>query len=184
MKKLELQLSALQVSHQKPSKKAGSIPIDHSDTALDLEVSRNARRFSLLHSPWVDIAIFSGMNGRPDVDPTSPSCFVDEESMLQGTRAELYDTLPLKLHDAMENSASFVSVVCPILHLLFIQSHGFTSFEMELAALGQVQLLLFVKLRPKYSNSTQTILTRITIVRLWTSCSVTSNSPVTLATQL
>ena len=116
LKKLQLEYNTLSVGQRKAkrpisSSSKGSSDVPESTAQLDNEVAKHGRKYSILVCPWIDANIFHALNSCPNVDYTSEDRFRDEQSMLEGTQAELYNFLPTKLHVMMDHRSHFVPIV-------------------------------------------------------------------------
>ena len=73
------------------------------------EVAKHGRKYGLMISPWLNARLFTNLNGRPDIDLRDR--YANAESMVEGSIAELYDFIPVSLHEVMEGDPQFASVV-------------------------------------------------------------------------
>ena len=62
-----------------------------------------------MHEPFVDKIAF--LSPQPNVDSTYPGRYQSDLSKIQGVTAELYEVLPKDMHDKLQSSTNFQSLV-------------------------------------------------------------------------
>jgi hypothetical protein len=78
-------------------------------STLDQRTSRYAKHFGVMHEPFVDKTAL--LAPRPKVDSTNSSRYQSDLSKIQGVTAELYEVLPKDMHDELQSSTQFQSLV-------------------------------------------------------------------------
>jgi hypothetical protein len=76
---------------------------------LDQRTSRYAKLFGVMHEPFVDKTAL--LAPQPNVDSTDPGRYQSDLSKIQGVTAELYEMLPEDMHDELQSSTHFQSLV-------------------------------------------------------------------------
>lgn len=76
----------------------------------DIVVSRYAKLFGVMHEPFVDKTSLCAP--RPNVDSTHLGRYESDLSKIQGMTAELYEVLPVHMHDELLSSTKFQTLVC------------------------------------------------------------------------
>ena len=145
MKKLQLDLNSLQLSQHKQKKGRQSQTVPDAVASEDLEIAKLGRKYSLMICPWIATTVFQDLNGRPNCDPTSSTRFANEDSMLEGTWAELYDFLPTKLHLIMEQHSHFMNVVRTFVPIILSISKLRLSSVVQREPPDQMQCSLYAK---------------------------------------
>jgi hypothetical protein len=82
----------------------------------DLRTSRYAKLFGIMHEPFVDKTAL--LAPRPNVDSTNHGRYQSDLSKIQGVTAELYEMLLEDMHDELQLSTHFQSLVSAKLLLL------------------------------------------------------------------
>ena len=118
LKKLQLQANTAEIERRKPRSSsvsvnsAGSKVLDNKVNSTnhvstikkhDSDIAKYGQKFSIMICPWIDVSVFDGLNGHPDVDPNTEDRYANKITMLSGMVAELYNFVPTRLHDYMEN---------------------------------------------------------------------------------
>ena len=78
-------------------------------STLDLRISRYAKLFGVMHEPFVNKTAL--LSPRPNVDSTDSGRYQSDLSKIQGVTAELYEVLPEDMHDELQSSTGFQSLV-------------------------------------------------------------------------
>jgi hypothetical protein len=76
----------------------------------DLCISHLAKRFGIMHEPFVAQSTF--LVARPPMDSTHPDRYHSELSKIEGVTAELYEVAPEDLHEEIKLSPAFRTLVC------------------------------------------------------------------------
>lgn len=69
-----------------------------------------------MHEPFVDKTAL--LVPRPNMDSTNPNRYQSDLSKTQGITAELYETLPEDMHDELQSSTHFQSLVSAQLKII------------------------------------------------------------------
>ena len=78
-------------------------------STLDLHIERYTKLFGIMHEPFVNkTALFSP---HPNVDSTDSGRYQSNLSKIQGVTAELYEVLPEDMHDELQSSTGFQSLI-------------------------------------------------------------------------
>jgi hypothetical protein len=75
----------------------------------DLRISHLAKHFGVMHEPFVHQSMF--LVPRPSMDSSHSDRYHSELSKAQGVTAELYDLVPEDLHESINSSPSFRTLV-------------------------------------------------------------------------
>ena len=144
LKKLQLQTNSIEIERKRPRNSSVSVTSKGSEVSdkdldsvnavssikmHDSEIAKYGRKYSIMICPWIDVSVFDGLISRPDVDPLSEDRYASKLTMLSGTVAELYDFVPSRLHDYMENHSRFASLVSRFFYLFNLISPSFSSME-------------------------------------------------------
>jgi hypothetical protein len=78
-------------------------------STLDQRTSRYAKHFGVMHEPFIDKTAL--LASRPNVDSTNSGRYQSDLSKIQGVTAELYEILPEDMHDELQSSTQFQSLV-------------------------------------------------------------------------
>ena len=90
-------------------KSKGSRKSKKKENLLDQRTTRYAKHFGVMHEPFVDKTAL--LAPQPDVDSTDPGRYQSDLSKIQGVTAELYEMLPEDMHDELQSSTHFQSLV-------------------------------------------------------------------------
>jgi len=75
----------------------------------DLRTTRYAKLFGVMHEPFIDKTAL--LAARPEMDSTDPRRYQSDLSKIQGVTSELYETLPEDMHEELQTSTHFQSLV-------------------------------------------------------------------------
>ena len=78
-------------------------------STFDQRISRYAKLFGVMHEPFVDKTAL--LAPQPKVDSTDPHRYQSDLSKIQGVTAELYEILPKEMHENLELSTNFQTLV-------------------------------------------------------------------------
>lgn len=79
------------------------------ENPLDQRITRYAKLFGVMNEPFVDKTAL--LAPRPITNSTDPDRYQSDLSKIQGVTAELYETIPEDMHDELQSSTDFQSVV-------------------------------------------------------------------------
>ena len=75
----------------------------------DMRISRYAKFFGIMHEPFVDKTAL--LAPWPKVDSTDRGRYQSDLSKIEGVTAELYEMLPEDMHDELQSSTHFQTLV-------------------------------------------------------------------------
>jgi hypothetical protein len=109
VRRLHMRNAELSTRLKEKNKRSHKIGKKEKLSTLDLRTSRYAKLFGVMHEPFVDKMAF--LSPRPNVDSTYPGRYQSDLSKIQGVTAELYEVLPEDMHDELQSSTNFQSLV-------------------------------------------------------------------------
>ena len=104
----ELTTRLKQKSKGPGSRKNGKEKLSKSD----IRTTRYAKLFGVMHEPFIDKTAL--LAPRPNIDSTYSGRYQSDLSKIEGVTAELYEVLPEDLHEELQSSTNFQTLVSTI----------------------------------------------------------------------
>jgi hypothetical protein len=109
IRRLQMRNAEISIRLKKKNKRSQKSGTKERLSTLDQRTSRYAKLFGVMHEPFVDKTAL--LAPRLNVDSTDSGRYVSDLSKIQGVTAELYEVLPEDMHDKLQSSTNFQSLV-------------------------------------------------------------------------